>query len=68
MAQKLSDFIFRRTELGTAGYPRHTCLESCAAIMSDELGWDEDRTSREIQDVRLVYARHGFNLASPVSQ
>jgi len=68
MAQKLSDFIFRRTELGTAGYPGHTCLDSCAAIMSDELGWDEERTSREIQDVRLVYARHGFNLASPVSQ
>jgi glycerol-3-phosphate dehydrogenase len=53
MAQKLSDVIFRRTELATAGVPGDVCLRSCATLMSNELGWSKTRTEREIEDVKV---------------
>lgn len=55
MAQKLSDIILRRTELGAAGPPRATDLSACAQIMAAELGWDQQRTRREIDEVRAIY-------------
>jgi len=59
MAQKLSDVIFRRTELGTAGYPGDACLETSAAIIAQEMGWREERILREIEDVRAIYRKVG---------
>lgn len=56
MALKLSDAVFRRTELGTAGNPGDECLRACAEIMGAELGWSEDRKSREIKEVQACYA------------
>jgi glycerol-3-phosphate dehydrogenase len=56
MAQKLSDVVFRRAGLGTAGNPGHACLETCAAIMARELGWDEVRTQRELKEVKAVFS------------
>lgn len=55
MAQKLSDVIFRRTELGTAGHPGDSCIENCAAIMAKEMGWDKKRMTREIEEVQLSF-------------
>lgn len=55
MAQKLADVILRRTELGTAGYPGEECLESCANIMANELGWDKSRVQRELEEVKSIY-------------
>jgi glycerol-3-phosphate dehydrogenase len=59
MAQKLSDVIFRRTELGTASYPGNTCLKTCAEIMAAELGWDDIRTQKELEETKDVYASLG---------
>ena len=54
MAQKLTDVIFRRTELGTAGLRGDGWLKTSAAFMARELGWDETRTHREINEVKTV--------------
>jgi glycerol-3-phosphate dehydrogenase len=59
MAQTLSDVIFRRTELGTAGHPGDACLSTCAALMAQELGWDARRTQKELEETRDVYASLG---------
>jgi glycerol-3-phosphate dehydrogenase len=52
MAQKLSDVVFRRTDLGTGEQPSSEALDVCAAIMSKELDWDSGRCAREIEDAR----------------
>ena len=57
MAVKLVDVIFRRTDLGTRGYPGEACLYTCTAIMARECGWDAQRRTEEIEDVRAVFAR-----------
>ncbi len=55
MANRLTDIVLRRTELGSAGNPGDDCLEACAEIMANELGWDEDRKKREIEAAKAVY-------------
>jgi glycerol-3-phosphate dehydrogenase len=61
MALTLSDAIFRRTELGTAGKPSDECLSACAEIMGAELSWSEERKSEEIREAlsRYMPARLG---------
>ncbi len=49
MAQKLSDVIFRRSELGSAGDPGSETRRICAAVMAQELGWSQSRTQQELQ-------------------
>jgi len=56
MAQKLSDVIFRRTELGTAGHPGNEVLRTCADIMSTELNWSAKRTEQELREVNENFA------------
>ena len=56
MAQKLSDVIFRRTDLGSTGNPGDECFKTCAAIMAAELGWDAQTTERELTEVREVFS------------
>ena len=55
MAQKMADVVFRRTELGTLGHPGEECLSECAVIMAGELGWDEARTQKELEEVKAVF-------------
>lgn len=55
MAQRLSDVVFRRTELGTAGYPGDKPIQVAADILSKELGWNENRTRQEVAMVRCMY-------------
>lgn len=55
MAQKLSDVILRRTELGEGGYPGDKCLAACAEMMAKEKGWDRLKTEREIDEVKAIY-------------
>jgi glycerol-3-phosphate dehydrogenase len=57
MAQKLSDVILRRTELGSAGQPSRTHLHLCAEIMAQELGWDSKRVETEIREVNEYYGK-----------
>jgi glycerol-3-phosphate dehydrogenase len=56
MAQKLTDVVFRRTELGSAGNPGEIVLKTCAAIMAKELDWDEARIQSEIKEVKAVFS------------
>ena len=55
MAVTLSDVVFRRTELGTAGNPGDDALEETARIMAMEMGWTDDKRNTEIG-----VARAGF--------
>ena len=55
MAQKLSDVVLRRTELGLTGKPDEVCLQACARIMAAELGWDRSRIFQEIEEMEAVY-------------
>ncbi len=52
MAQTLSDVIFRRTELGAAGYPGDKILQLCAQTMGDALGWSLQQCQIEIEQVQ----------------
>ncbi|MFB0566638.1 MAG: FAD-dependent oxidoreductase [Candidatus Aminicenantaceae bacterium] len=55
VAQKLSDVVLRRTDLGSAGNPGDTALRAAAEIMAKELNWDEERIKKEIQETRAIY-------------
>lgn len=56
MAQKLTDVVFRRTELGTAGHPGGKSLNTCADVMRKELGWDIDKTQQEIKEMNDTFS------------
>ena len=51
MAQKLSDVIFRRTDLATGEHPGAAALQTCANLMAGELGWDKARVQQELAEV-----------------
>ena len=55
MAQKLVDIVFRRTDLGTACYPGDDAIKTCAELMASEMGWNDDRVQREIDEVRTAF-------------
>lgn len=55
MAQKLSDVVLRRTDLGVAGKPTKESLRSVATLMAGELGWDQGKTEQEIKEVESIY-------------
>ena len=55
MAQKLSDVVFRRTELGSAGYPGIEAIQICAKTMATELEWSHGRTQKELQEVNHIF-------------
>lgn len=66
MAQTLSDVVLRRTELGTLGHPGRRALDVCANMMSDKLGWNEERRKREIEAMEKYYPSgfEGRNVSS----
>ncbi len=66
MAQKLSDVILRRTELGTAFSPQEECLSSCAKIMAMDLDWDPALLQREIREMMQARSWAPKPLAVPV--
>ena len=55
MAQKLSDVVFRRTDLGTGGNPADEALINCGNIIATEMGWDQSRLDREMQEVKNAF-------------
>ena len=69
MAQKLGDIVFRRTELGTGGHPGEAALTASADLMAAELGWDEVRKRRELEEVQAAFPRFSMQgsdrVASP---
>ncbi len=54
-AQKLSDVVLRRTDLGSGEQPSDKALKTCADLMAKELGWDEKRIESEIDETKAVY-------------
>jgi glycerol-3-phosphate dehydrogenase len=60
MAQKLEDIVFRRTDLGTGGDPGEEALNTCAELVAEELGWDDEKTQTELEEVRATFQRLGF--------
>ena len=56
MAQKLSDVVLRRTDIGAIGHPGDPSLAACAYIMAEEMGWDRSRTIREVDEVEDAFA------------
>jgi glycerol-3-phosphate dehydrogenase len=55
MAQKLADVVFRRTDLGTGGYPGEMALMQCAQLMAAEFGWTENRVRQELDEVNVAF-------------
>jgi glycerol-3-phosphate dehydrogenase len=55
MALRLSDIVVRRTGLGSAGAPPAEALKVAAQIAAAELGWDDARTAKEVDEVRRFY-------------
>jgi glycerol-3-phosphate dehydrogenase len=49
MAQRLTDVVYRRTDLGTGERPGAAALRACAALMAVELGWSPARVQEEIE-------------------
>lgn len=56
MALTLTDVLFRRTGLASAGYPGDDMVEFCAGVMAGELGWSRGRVDQELAEAREVFA------------
>ena len=55
MAVKLSDVVFRRTDLGSAGDPGNDAIAICAQLMAAELGWARERLDAEVEEVAALF-------------
>lgn len=64
MAGRMTDVVFRRTELGTAGHPGDRALDEVQALMSNELGWSAERGAQERHRVEENLQRY---LAEPAA-
>jgi glycerol-3-phosphate dehydrogenase len=55
MAQKLSDVVLRRTDMGSAGIPPASDLEIVSTLMGKKLGWSAAKMREEMEDVKRTY-------------
>ena len=51
MIGSLSDFVFRRTGLGTIGDPGADAVARSARLLAKELSWNDERVQREVESV-----------------
>jgi glycerol-3-phosphate dehydrogenase len=58
MAQRMTDVVFRRTELGTAGHPGNAALDELQSLLATELGWSEQRAREERTQVEAHLSRY----------
>lgn len=56
----LTDYILRRTDMGTAFMPTPGMLESAAARMAQHLGWTEEHKRDEVKRVIAYYEQRGI--------
>ncbi|MEL7034571.1 MAG: glycerol-3-phosphate dehydrogenase/oxidase [Cyanobacteria bacterium J06592_8] len=54
MAQTLSDVVFRRTELGSAGEFDESSIQLCAETMADFFNWSPTKKQQELQNVKAI--------------
>jgi glycerol-3-phosphate dehydrogenase len=57
MVQKLSDIVFRRTELGTGGHPGEAALADVSTFMQRALGWSARHLADERHHVDAQFER-----------
>jgi DNA-binding response OmpR family regulator len=55
MALKLSDVVFRRTDLGTAGCPPSSHIDAVARVMGKEMAWTRAWEVQEVGEVLKSY-------------
>lgn len=55
MAQKLSDVVLRRTELGSAGRPKDDDLQTCAETMGQVLNWSLAKIQAELEETSAYF-------------
>jgi glycerol-3-phosphate dehydrogenase len=55
MAYTLSDILFRRTGIGTLGYPGDDVFSIVVETAKKYLKWDNERTQSEIEEVMKVF-------------
>jgi glycerol-3-phosphate dehydrogenase len=67
MAQKLTDVVLRRTDLGTGGDPGELALRACAALVAQELGWSATRSEQELRELQTHFARFGVLQSTSLS-
>lgn len=53
----LSDFLLRRSGIGSLGVPPEATIRYCAAVMGECLGWSEKRVDAEIENLKSHYDR-----------
>ena len=59
---RLGDILLRRTPLAIRGEVSGALIDSVAAILAAEAGWDEEKTRREVGDFRAeLEAFHGVS-------
>ena len=56
MAAKLSDILFRRTDLGTGEYPGLDAVKECAELAGKELMWSSKKRENEISEVKSQFS------------
>lgn len=55
MALTLGDILFRRTGIGTLGYPGKEVLTKVADITSQELGWSSEKKEKNILEAEKAF-------------
>lgn len=61
MALRLSDVVFRRTDMGTGQLPDQEQLETCARLMANDLKWDQETVNNEIKSIKNTFHTVGRN-------
>jgi len=67
MAVKLSDVVFRRTDVASGGHPGGEVLSIVADAMAGKLGWNEDRRRTELADVDAMFSHWRSNSSIAVT-
>lgn len=57
-ALRLSDVLFRRTDIGTAGHPGEAAIDAVEELMAQSLGWTPQRRAQERALVQAHMARY----------
>jgi glycerol-3-phosphate dehydrogenase len=55
MALSLTDIFFRRTGIGTLGYPGDEVFNAVVSLTREHLFWDEDKTQQEISSAMKIF-------------
>ncbi len=56
MAHTLSDIFFRRTGIGTLGYPGDETFNKVVETAKDYLNWDDSKTKEEVEKVMNIFS------------